>query len=115
LISDGVLRSQISDFEIDEEIFELTIQRITDEAKTGNNSGALSSFFKYYGTELNIKRQELLMAVTGTDSLIWEENEKSDGDLARKFCRSKGNSIEGGTSEIQLNIISKLILGLPTK
>ena len=114
-ISDGVLRSQISDFEIDEEIFELTIQRITDEAKTGNNSGALSSFFKYYGTELNIKRQELLMAVTGTDSLIWEENEKSDGDLARKFCRSKGNSIEGGTSEIQLNIISKLILGLPTK
>ena len=78
-------------------------------------TGALSSFFKYYGTELNIKRQELLMAVTGTDSLIWEENEKSDGDLARKFCRSKGNSIEGGTSEIQLNIISKLILGLPTK
>ena len=110
------LTSDVSyDFEIDEEIFELTIQRITDEAKTGNNSGALSSFFKYYGTELNIKRQELLMAVTGTDSLIWEENEKSDGDLARKFCRSKGNSIEGGTSEIQLNIISKLILGLPTK
>ena len=115
LINDGVIRSQISNFEMDEEIFDLTIQRITDESKTGNNSGALSSFFKFYGTELNIARQELLISTRGTDALIWEENEKSDGDLARKFCRSKGNSIEGGTSEIQLNIISKLILGLPTK
>ena len=115
LIDDGAIRSQISDFEMDEEIFDLTIQRITDESKTGNNSGALSSFFKFYGTELNIARQELLISTGGTDSLIWEGNEKSDGDLARKFCRSKGNSIEGGTSEIQLNIISKLILGLPTK
>ena len=114
-ISDGVLRNQISDFEMDEEIFDLTIQRVTDEAKTGNNSGALSSFFKFYGTELNIARYELLMAISGTEALFWGENEKNEGDLARKFCRSKGNSIEGGTSEIQLNIISKLILGLPTK
>ena len=60
-------------------------------------------------------RHELLLEVNGANSLIWEENEKSDGDLARKFCRTKGNSIEGGTSEIQLNIISKLILGLPTR
>jgi alkylation response protein AidB-like acyl-CoA dehydrogenase len=100
---------------MDEEIFDLTIQRVTDEAKTGNNSGALSSFFKFYGTELNIARHELLMAIGGSEALFWGENEKTDGDLARKFCRSKGNSIEGGTSEIQLNIISKLILGLPTK
>lgn len=109
------LRKQISDFEMDEEIFDLTIQRVTDESKTGNNSGALSSFFKYYATELNMARHELLLEVNGANSLIWEENEKSDGDLARKFCRTKGNSIEGGTSEIQLNIISKLILGLPTR
>ncbi|MEK9612544.1 MAG: acyl-CoA dehydrogenase family protein [Flavobacteriaceae bacterium] len=109
------LRKQISDFEMDEEIFDLTIRRVTDEAKTGNNTGALSSFFKYYATELNMARHELLLEVNGFNSLIWEENEKSDGDLARKFCRTKGNSIEGGTSEIQLNIISKLILGLPTR
>ena len=114
-IADSILRTEITHFETDEEIFDLTIQRITDEAKTGNNSGALSSFFKLYGTELNVTRQELLIAVNGSDGLIWEENEKSDGDLARKFCRSKGNTIEGGTSEVQLNIISKLILGLPTK
>ena len=96
-------------------ILVLEKERELAKHQTGNNSGALSSFFKFYGTELNIARQELLMALSGTEALIWEKNNKSDGDLARKFCRSKGNSIEGGTSEIQLNIISKLILGLPNK
>ena len=47
-------------------IFEMTIQRITDEAKTGVNAGALSSFFKYYGTEQNVARMELLTAIRGT-------------------------------------------------
>lgn len=114
VLKDAVLRSEIATFEMNEEIFDLTIQRVTDEAKTGNNSGAFSSFFKYYGTELNVQRQELLMAVSGSEGLLWEENEKTDGDCARKFCRSKGNTIEGGTSEVQLNIISKRVLGLPS-
>jgi alkylation response protein AidB-like acyl-CoA dehydrogenase len=113
-LADGIFRSEISNFEMDEEIFDLTIQRVTDEAKTGNNSGALSSFFKYYATELNMAREELIIALSGSDGLVFEHNHKSEGNLARKFCRSKGNSIEGGTSEIQLNIISKRILGLPS-
>ena len=35
------------------------------------------------------------------------------GKTPRDWLRSKGNSIEGGTSEIQLNIVAKHILGLP--
>ena len=76
--------------------------------------GIFSSFFKYYGTELNIKREELLMQIGGSDSLLWVPNKENEADAARKFCRSKGNSIEGGTSEIQLNIIAKRVLNLPS-
>ena len=99
---------------MNESIFDITIQRIMDEDKSGKKAALLSSFFKYYGTELNIKREELLMQIGGTDSLLWVANENNDADAARKFCRSKGNSIEGGTSEIQLNIIAKRILNLPS-
>ena len=67
---------------------------------------------KYYGTELNKFRNELLMSVGGTGALAWGEQEEMT--LARHWLRSKGNSIEGGTSEIQLNIIAKRILGLPS-
>ena len=113
-LKDSFLRPQIAKFEMNESIFEITIQRIMDEDKSGKKAALLSSFFKYYGTELNIKREELLMQIGGTDSLLWVANENNDADAARKFCRSKGNSIEGGTSEIQLNIIAKRILNLPS-
>ena len=113
-IEDNLLRGQIAKFEMDEKIFEMTIQRIIDEDKTGNKAALFSSFFKYYGTELNIKREELLMQIGGSDSLLWIPNNENEASAARKFCRSKGNSIEGGTSEIQLNIIAKRVLNLPS-
>jgi alkylation response protein AidB-like acyl-CoA dehydrogenase len=47
--------------------------------------------------------------------LGWEGPGFADDELAlaREWLRSRGNSIEGGTSEIQLNIIAKNVLGLP--
>lgn len=114
ILTDGVLRSEIADLEMNDAIFEMTIQRITDEAKTGVNAGALSSFFKYYGTEQNVARMELLTAIRGKDGLIWESDNKKAASEVRIFCRSKGNTIEGGTSEVQLGIISKRILNLPS-
>ena len=65
---------------------------------------------KYYGTELNKRRMELMMDSAGQDGLEWG----SDDDVAAHWLRSKGNSIEGGTSEVQLNIISKRILEMPS-
>ena len=43
-ISDAVLRSELTVQDMNDKIFEMTIQRIMDEAKTGVNAGALSSF-----------------------------------------------------------------------
>lgn len=114
MLPDSFLRSAIAEFEMDEAIYNYTIERAMDEAKAGNDSGALSSMFKYYGTELNKKRYELMVALNGYDGLYWEGEDSNNGQLARAFCRTKGNSIEGGTSEIQLNIISKRILHLPS-
>jgi len=71
--------------------------------------------FKLYGTEQNKNRYELMLRITGTDSLGWEGSEFSDADLGttREWLRSKANSIEGGTTEVQYNIIAKRVLGLP--
>ena len=59
------------------------------------------------------RRHDLLMDIHGSDALVWTGAASGDGKLARDWLRSRGNSIEGGTSEIQLNIIAKHILGLP--
>ena len=69
--------------------------------------------FKYYGTELNKRRNELNLSVFGERALGWAGDDYRGGTLVRDFLRSKGNSIEGGTSEVQLNIVAKRVLGLP--
>lgn len=110
-LADGGLRADIADFEIDEMAFALTIERVIDEAKAGQGTGAASSLLKLYGTELNKIRNELLMSIHGSSALAWGTE---DGfGWAQHWLRSKGNSLEGGSSEIQLNIIAKRILGLP--
>jgi len=111
-LADPVNRVEVARWLIDEAAFNLTLIRALDEAKAGSPPGAKSSFYKYYGTELNKRRYELMMSTGGFDNLIWGES-AAGGKTPREFCRSKANSIEGGTSEIQLNIIAKHILGLP--
>lgn len=109
-LGDPMLRTDIVRHEIDAWAFGLTMERVKDQAKAGQGVGALSSMLKYYGTELNKQRQELLMSVGGSDALQWEGD---DGDQSRSWLRSRANSIEGGTSEINLNIIAKRVLQLP--
>jgi acyl-CoA dehydrogenase len=113
-IPDQSLRADIARHEIDAWAFALTMERIEDEAKAGQGVGAASSMLKYYGTELNKQRNELNMAIRGSDALEWESERSGVGGKARAWLRSRANSIEGGTSEVQLNIIAKHILQLPS-
>jgi acyl-CoA dehydrogenase len=113
-LDDTVLRQAIAQLELDVLAFGATMERVRDEAKAGQGLGAASSIFKYYGTELNMRRFELIMSVQGERSLAWDGDAYNGGEIPRAWLRTKGNSIEGGTSEIQLNIIAKRVLGLPS-
>ena len=57
-----------------------------------------------------------MIAAMGTDgvALDGDEFDDSDKNLTKAWLRTKGNSLEGGTSEVQLNVISKRVLGLPS-
>jgi acyl-CoA dehydrogenase len=113
MLADPLLRAKIAELEVDGWAFMLTMQRAADMAKAGQGTGAYSSVLKYYGAELNKRRHELLMDAGGSDALEIEGARSHDGKTPRDWLRSKANSIEGGTSEVQLNIIAKRVLGLP--
>ncbi len=112
-LDEPLLRAQIAQFEIDETAFRLTMERARDMAKARQGNPAFSSALKYYGSELNKRRHELLMQAGGSDALEWESARSREGSTARAWLRTKANSIEGGTSEVQLNVIAKRILHLP--
>jgi acyl-CoA dehydrogenase len=112
-LADPLLRAKIAEFEVRSKAFAAQSERFIDELKAGRAHPAQPSMMKYYGTELNKSRHELLMASGGSDNLEWESERSRGGAPARDWLRTKANSIEGGTSEVQLNIISKRILELP--
>lgn len=112
-LRNGILRQDIAQHQLDTLVFSATMERVGDEVKAGQGLGPASSIFKYYGTELNKRRNELNLAVGGEAALGWSGERYNDGNVVRSFLRSKGNSIEGGTSEVQLNIVAKRVLGLP--
>lgn len=115
ILADTILRPEIARWAMNAAAFKLSLNRLTDEAKAGQGMGAKSSFLKYYGTELNKQKHELIMSISGKEATVWEGAASNEGFVPRAFLRTKANSIEGGTHEVQLNIIAKRILGLPSK
>jgi alkylation response protein AidB-like acyl-CoA dehydrogenase len=111
-ISDSFQRESITMHKMKEHAFGLTLQRSGDE---GGKASAASSMFKYYGTEHNKDRYELMIAAMGNKGLGWTSEGFSDDEQAitKAWLRTKANSIEGGTSEVQLNVISRRVLDLP--
>ena len=114
-LADAGLRDEIVTHAMDDRAFALTVRRTAEESTSSKAPSFVSSMFKLYGTEQNKKRFELMLSAMGTQMLGWTGEGFDDMELTqtRAWLRTKANSIEGGTSEVQLNIIAKRVLGLP--
>lgn len=112
-MDDPMLRAKMAEFDTDVFAFRAMGERFMDMWKTGRAHPASSNMMKYSGTELNKRRHELVMAGSGSDGLEWDSADSKGGARARSWLRTKANSIEGGTSEVMLNVIAKRILDLP--
>ncbi len=110
---DPVLRAELAMFDVDALAYTAMGEKFLDEIKVGKAHPAQPNMMKYAGTELNKRRHELMMAAGGSTALEWDSEETRGGKPSRDWLRTKGNSIEGGTSEVMLNVISKRILDLP--
>ena len=114
-LADADLRRRLTDHKIDARAFQLTTRRASLEASANQGPTAATSIMKYAGAKIAQDRAELAVEALGGEGLGWEGDDFAPGDLAltRAWLRSKANSIEGGTSEINLNVVAKRVLGLP--
>lgn len=106
---DPQLRREVAQVYLDAECLNLTCERLSEQL-----FGFESSLVKVVGSEINQRLQELGMSTLGPDAPLIP-----DGDFEKTwqfgFMRSRGNTIEGGTSEILRGIVAERILGLPRK
>jgi acyl-CoA dehydrogenase len=113
-IIDAQLRSALVDYDMKMHAIALTHFR-TFEEKTAGQSSAAPLVMKYVGTEAEKVKGELLLAILGSQGLGWEGEgfSSEEIDTVRLWAMSKGYTIAGGTSEVQLNLIAKNVLELP--
>jgi alkylation response protein AidB-like acyl-CoA dehydrogenase len=101
----------------------LTRQRARRSIRAGG-PGPEGSILKLAGVELQKQIEELALDVRGAKGLLCDgydvvRSEQvgagTSSDPARRYLRSRANSIEGGTSEIMRNILGERVLGLPAE
>jgi alkylation response protein AidB-like acyl-CoA dehydrogenase len=114
-LADTDLRQRITRNEMDFRSLRLTIGRTAAEARASNGPSAATSIIKYAAAEFAKERSELMVESMGHQGLGWEGDAFTTGELTAThgWLRSKGNSIEGGTTEVNINVVAKRVLGLP--
>ena len=112
-IGDPNLRLRVAEQAMAQQSFGLTLRRLQQE-RPPYQADALASMAKSAAAELNKARLELTVEALGVDGLGWDGPGFAPAGLqaTRTMLRSKGNSIEGGTTEINLNVLAKRGLGL---
>jgi alkylation response protein AidB-like acyl-CoA dehydrogenase len=114
-LADADLRGRVTRNKMDFQAFYLTLGRIAAESRASNGPSAATSIIKYAAATLAQERSELMIEAMGAQGLGWEGEGFAPAELVAShgWLRSKGNSIEGGTSEVNVNVVAKRVLGLP--
>ncbi|MGR5237560.1 acyl-CoA dehydrogenase family protein [Vibrio alfacsensis] len=109
------LKARITAADMEEQAYALTVQRMTEEARSGLDVNGTMSIMKLVHTEQEKIKFELLLDVMGYRGLGWQDDAFSEQELGvtRAWLNSFTQTIAGGSSEIQLNVIAKRVLNLP--
>ena len=113
LIDDPVFGAKLADLEADFMAQEVTNLRMLSSIRPGQDVGALSSFLKLRGSEIQQRIQELAMEAVGTDAAPWRADRAgaTDGYGTHGWLLSRAYTIFGGSSEVMKNIVAKQVLG----
>ena len=100
---------------MDAEAFALTGQRMHQQAMAGEGIEALAAIMKLVQTEQEVAKYELLQQLMGQRGLSWEGESfsREEHDIGRLWLLTKSYTIAGGSSEVQLNLIARRLLGMP--
>ena len=110
-----VWRDKLARLLMDSQAFALTHQRVVEQGMARMDVSGPASIMKLVQTEQEVAKYEFLVQVMGQRGLSWEGDEFSadEHDIGRLWLLAKTYTIAGGSSEVQLNIIAKRVLGLP--
>jgi alkylation response protein AidB-like acyl-CoA dehydrogenase len=114
-LADPDLRKRLTDHLMEAKAFALTGRRAALEDRSNRGPSASSSILKNVGSKVRCDSAELALEIMGAQGLGWSGDDFTADEIGivRTWLGGKAGTIAGGSYEIQNNIISKRILGLP--
>jgi alkylation response protein AidB-like acyl-CoA dehydrogenase len=113
---DPLLRQELMRLYSEERIRAWTNERVRAGVKAGRSPGPESSVGKVHQGGLNQRVQELAVRILGAGAIGWLPRDDDPHALppeVRGMLRSRANTIEGGTTEVNKSIVGERVLGLP--
>ena len=111
------MRQRLAALWCEEKVREWTNGRVRANARAGRPPGPESSIGKIHGAELNQRVQLVAVDLLGARATAWVNGATSYSESlpyeVSGMLRSRANTIEGGTSEVNRNIVGERVLGLP--
>ncbi len=89
------------------------IQRVSQGMRTGHYTGPAAALLGVYGKDISVRRSEISFRIAGTAGVAWKKGERAAGRYGMQFIGRQASQMGGGTIEIQRNIISERMLGMP--
>jgi alkylation response protein AidB-like acyl-CoA dehydrogenase len=114
-LADADLRSRLTQHLMEARAFTLTGQRAALENRGNRGPSTTSSILKNVGSKVRVDAAELGVEIMGHQGLGWGGDDFTPDEVGvvSVWLRGKAGTIAGGSYEVQNNIISKRILGLP--
>jgi alkylation response protein AidB-like acyl-CoA dehydrogenase len=103
----------LADAYISSVVGRLTSERIMLGMRLGTHKGQWGSLLKLQGSVSGHETARTALAVLGADAVMWEGDDVELSNVGTMWLVSRGGTIAGGTNEMQRNIISERLLGLP--
>jgi len=114
-LADSELRQRITAHLMNDDAMQALNERMFLQYKAGNSDSRLPLLIKHIGTAELQRKDEILLSILGNEGLSFEASEDAElANIVQTWAYDKAHTIAGGTSEVQLNIIAKRALGLPS-
>jgi len=110
LAKNPIHRQKIAQAYLELEIFRLNSNRALSRVTNNATPGPEGSILKLFWSEMNQRQARTAMEVLGDRA---QQEQFDCGQWIYRYLRSRGNTIEAGTSEIQRTILARRVLGLP--